>query len=756
MRIQKKKTPWGAFAALLLLLCLLAYFFGGLCKLPDVTLLNYEEKLTYIFRHPLENWWTDRTVGFLGFACIGWLMMVSYYMDKCRNTHFGAENGTAQWADTRRLGKTLRNKEETKNTYLSQNIAVSNEKLSNQNLLIIGGSGSFKTTSVVTPNLLVAGMTNVVLDIKGELLRKHGNYLKKHGITVKSLNLINPEESDRYNPFAYVEKETDIIRLITNIQRAATPPDAHKGDPFWDEGVALYAQALFFQEWLAAKEEKRPAVLSNVLRLINMESRQVDEEGTTALQQEMNRLADRKGDEYPPVRDYRKLKDGAPETVKSIVLMVNAMFRLCEVASLKRIFEADDLDIKSLGLGVEGNPEKKTALFLVMPDNDPSFNFIINIFYTQMFDVLCRTADFECGGALPIHVRLWADEFYAGPKPNNPETLLGTIRGRNMSMVPVLQSIAQIEALFPQKKWEIFTGNCAAAIYLGSGRMDYSTHKYIADLLGEMTIDTRNDSHSTGMHGNHTEQNGRGGRGLMTPEEVGRMPRKECIIFLEGQYPIYDQKALPFRTKRWLESEALAFPRGYRHPVRVVYNPEMMTYKTITTKKNIQFLDKQEVRFYKQAAQTDASIHVFELEEKEFLYLNFRKQPPLTDGELEEIFRSAREEQEAVSGSTPEKGETELPEDIRMLRERQEAEPAAHREQTVPESGTSKAEWNLSGSIFACIKRHAGRLTEEQLNEILGGLEDGLTEKQVKSYFTLPAEKMNQYRRAYLFQMRKE
>ena len=143
----------------------------------------------------------------------------------------------------------------------------------------------------------------------------------------------------------------------------------------------------------------------------------MDEEGTTALQVKMDRLAEEKGVEYPPVRDYRKLKDGAPETVKSIILIINSMLRLCEVSSMKRIFEEDDMDIKSLGLGVDGNPNKKTALFLVMPDNDPSFNFIISMFYTQMFDVLIRTADFECGGALPIHVRLWADEFYAGPKP---------------------------------------------------------------------------------------------------------------------------------------------------------------------------------------------------------------------------------------------------------------------------------------------------------------------------------------------------
>ena len=368
------------------------------------------------------------------------------------------------------MSKILRDKDELKNTYLSENIAVSNSALSNMNMLVIGGSGSYKTTSVVIPNLLMAACTNVILDIKGDLLRKHGNYLKKHGITVKSINFINMEESDRWNPFAYIEKETDLIKLITNMQAAVKPPDAMKGDPFWDDGCALYLQAMFYYEWLMAKEEKRSASMNNILKLVNMESKQINEEGTTELQAEMNRLAGIKGNDYPPVRDYRKLKEGATETVRSIIIMVNAMLRLCETASLKRIFEDDDIDIKSLGLGIDGNPEKKTALFLVMPDNDESFNFLISMFYTQLFDVLIRTADFECGGSLPIHVRLWADEFYAGPKPLNTEKLMGTIRSRNLSIVPVLQSIAQIKAVFPQDKWEIFLDTAQRFCILGAVR----------------------------------------------------------------------------------------------------------------------------------------------------------------------------------------------------------------------------------------------------------------------------------------------
>lgn len=735
--IERRKIPWGMFGILLAGMCAVAYLLCGLLKIPGVTLTNYQAKLLYIVTHPLQNWWTQKTPIAFGVVFVIWIMVVAWYTNYYRNTHLGAENGTEQWGDIRKLSKTLRDKDENKNIYLSQNIAVSDTLLSNRNMLIIGGSGSYKTTSVVPPNLLRATGSNVILDIKGDLLRKHGNYLKKHGVKIRVLNLINPEESDRYNPFRYIEKETDLIKLITNIQAAVKPSDAAKGDPFWDDGVALYLQAMFYHEWLQSKEENRKGTMNNILRLVNMESIKIDDDGTTQLQAEMDRLAKIKGDSYPPVRDYRKLKEGAAETVRSIIIMVNAMLRLCETASLKRIFEDDDMDIKSLGLGVDGNPEKKTALFLVMPDNDPSFNFLISMFYTQMFDILTRTADFECGGSLPIHVRLWADEFYAGPKPKDTEVLMGTIRSRNISIVPVLQSIAQIKAVFPQEKWEIFMDNCATVIYLGSGPASYSTHKYISDLLGEMTIDTREDSQTTGVHSNASLQNRRLGRVLMTPAEVKRMPRKDCIIFLEGQYPIYDRKALPFKTKAWLESQALALPNGYRHPVRVVYNPETLSYRTITTESQIQFLDKSDVKFYEQAAEQDESIKVFELDQEEFLYLNWRKQPMVTEEEIVEIFQQARKEKEQLRQGKM----MEPPDDVvqKKIPERES------------KNTDQSKEWDLSGSIFDCIKRYSFELTDEQLDEIILGLEEGLSENEVKSYFQLSEEEMRKYRKVYMF-----
>ena len=705
-------------------------------KLDGVTMSNYQEKLLYIVMHPLRNWWTNKTPAFMGVVFIAWIMFIAYYLDQNRNYHFGVENGSEQWADVNKLSKTLRDsKNEKNNTYLSERIAVSNNALSNMNMLVIGGSGSYKTTSVLTPNLLLAGMTNVILDIKGDLLRKHGNYLKEHGVKVKSFNLINPEESDRYNPMQYLQKETDVIRLITNMQASVKPPDAQKGDPFWDDGVALYLQAMFFHEWLTAKEENRKPTLNNILKLVNMESKHVgdgEEDDKTELQLEMDRLAELHGDDYPPVRDYRKLKEGATETVRSIIIMVNAMLRLCETSALKRLFEDDDIDIPSLGLGVDGNPNKKTALFLVMPDNDQSFNFLISMFYTQLFDVLIRIADHKCHGSLPIHVRLWADEFYAGPKPTNTEVLMGTIRSRNLSIVPILQSIAQIKAVFPQEKWEVFLDNCAVMIYLGSGPAAFSTHEYISKLLGEMTIDTRNDGVTTGSHGSSSLNNQRAGRGLMTPGEVKRLDRKKCLIFMEGQYPILDWKNLPFETPEWKESERLAGKEGYKHPVRVVYNPKTMTYRTIRNESKFQAIDKKDVAFYKEAEKTDNSIKVCEVNEEEFLYLNFNVEPKPTEEELIQMLIQNRNEMEE-SKEKPESNNSKVP------------KFGTNKKNT----DTKQDEWNLSGSIEQCIIRYASRLNGEQINQILLGLEQGLTDEQVKSYFTLPADKMKQQRNMF-------
>lgn len=743
---EKRKTPWKLFFLLLLFVEILAYYMGGLFLFGDLSLSNYEEKISYIFLHPFHNWFNERTPLTMGIGLILWLMAVSYFITYYRNYHFDKEHGVAEWEDVKRADKKLRDPDEDRNTYLSENIAIGFDALSNMNLLVIGGSGSYKTTSVLTPNLLRANCSNIILDIKGDLLKKHGRYLKEHGVTVKALNFKSPLESDRYNPFLYIQNNSDLIGLITNIQQSVKPPDAMQGEPFWEDGVGLYLQSMFEHEWLTSKEQGRRPTMNNILKLVNMEARKVDEEGTTELQQEMDSLAIIYGDDYPPVRDYRKLKEGATETVRSIIIMVNAQLRLFELPEVKRIFEDDDIDIPSLGLGVDGDPEKKTALFLVMRSGDTSYNLFINLFYTQLFRVLRDVADNQCkGGKLPIHVRLWADEYYAGPKPADAEMLLGEIRSRNISMVPILQDIAQLKTLYPQEKWEIFASNCAATIYLGSGPTAHSTHQWISDMLEDMTIDTRSESLGQGMNSNSNLQMSKAGIKLMTPGQVREMPKKDCILFLEGLKPIYDKKALPFHTKPWLESEKLAGEYGYTNPVRVIYNQKNRTYKTIRSEEKIKPLTKREFEYFKEAEKTDRSIKTFEVDAEEFLYLNWHERPRPTEEELAAMVQDMAKRD--VS-------KLEIPSDVRMEQERaiqqdgEERGKKKNRDAVLKFSKTEK--WDLSGSILDCLLRYSNRLSEDELEEIIGGIEDGLSDHQIKEYFALQdAGKMDQYRRMF-------
>lgn len=720
---QKRKPPWGMFLIGLVLVLLVSYYAAGLFLLDGVTMQNYQDKLTYIFLHPFRNWLNSKTSAVMGIALVAWAMFVCYYLTYYRNFHPDAEHGVAEWADVAKTAKKLYGKGEEPVTLLSKNIKVNAKALPNMHILILGGSGDGKTTSLLIPNILLANMTNIILDVKGDLLKNYGGYLKEKGVTVKSLNFKDMLQSDQYNPFVYIDNYTDMVELITNIQTSVKPPDAQKGDPFWDDGVGLYLQSLFEYEWLQAKEENRVASMPGILELVNRETQKIDEEGTTQLQQDMYRLQERYGVDYPPVRDYRKLKEGASETVRSIVIMVNAQLRLFEIPEIKRIFEGtDDIDIPSLGLGVEGNPEKKTALFLVMPSGDSSYNLFINMFYTQLFTVLKRIADNRRDGQLPIHVRLWADEYYAGPKPLNCETLLGEIRSRNMSIVPILQDIAQIKTLYPNDKWEIFTGNCATTVFLGSGATAHTTHQWISDMLEDMTIDSRSENLGHSQGGGNLQMS-KGGMKLMTPGQVSRMPKNDCILFLKGERPIYDKKNWSFDTEVFKEAQEIAGKNGYKNPVYVSYDEENRQYTTTRFESRLNYISQEDYEFYEEKAKTDDNIQTFQIDEDAFLYLNFNETPQPSLRELEKMVKKIQ-----VSENS----------------EEDENEGDEKKEDTVQD----RKKWDLSGDIMDCFQRYSSELSQEEQEEIIKGIEDGLTDQEIKRYFALyGADKMQQYRR---------
>lgn len=745
-RYQKKRMPTGVLVVTLILVIVLSYYISGLFIIADLSLENAEERLAYIFMHPLMNWWNDKSLGCMAIGFIIWFLVVGYFQYYYRDFHMDIENGSADWLDARMATKELEDEKPQYNRILSQNVRVSlRDGLSNNNMLIIGSSGSFKTTSLMHQNLLNSVYSNVVLDVKGDTQRKLGKKLQQQGATIWSLNLKEPEKSDRINPFVYIEKEHDMLRIVKCLQDSVRKPDhISAADPFWDDGVRLYLQALFYYVWLDAREKGKTGDMNDLLRLVRYENQKMPDGETSKLEYLMNQKADKYGEDYPPVRDYRKLKEGAEDTVRSIVIMVNAMLSICETAEVKRIFSGNDINIRELGTGIGGDPSKRVVLFLVIPDNNPVYNFLISMFYTQMFDILIRLSDDELKRPLPVPVEFWMDEFYAGAKPSDPDVLLGVVRSRNISMIPILQSISQLKTLFKDNKWETIMDNVATVVFLGSGPMASSTHKYISEALSKATMDSRGDNVHHGFNGNSGLDFKRTGRELMTEDEVKRMPPTDCIIFLESRPPIYDTKIIPFDKKRLhykapkavkkRYSEALSHG-DYEHPVYTIYDAEHFHYITVKRKQKIQFLTGEEAQTYRSAAKTDPHILEYNIDEKDLLYLNWgtTKREP---GEVEKMLKEALKEEKRTL------------EKVKELIVLQDVEDETL-ERYMSLDNADKSQWQVKGSLKECLEEYWDQLSAPEQEEICLAMDDGLTDQQICNLIFVSLDKMEQYRRAY-------
>lgn len=748
-RFQRKKTPYGAFFLLLAVFLVLAYCVSGVCKLPNTDLAHLQENLLYTFMHPFSNW-NEKTPAFLGIGMIAWFMTVSYCMYYYRDFHSDIEHGDADWLDVDEANAQLADKEDKYNRIITQNLRVSTRGvLSNNNALVIGSSGTFKTTSFMHQNLLQLYGSKVILDVKGDTQRKLGRAIKHGGKKICSLNFKQPEKSDRYNPFVYIEREDDMLRVVKALHDACRPKkEASMADPFWDDAVDLYLMAIFYYTWLDAREHNTVGTMNDVLTLANLETQTVMDPQTEEEVSRLQLLMDAKeriyGADYPPVRDYRKLKGGAPDTVRSVILMINGMLAICETAEVKRIFSGNDIDIREIGTGVDGNPEKGVYLFLVIPDNNQVYNWIVSMFYTQMFDILVRLSDDELKEPLPCPVEVHMDEFYAGAKPADADVLLGVIRSRNISILVYLQSISQIKTLFRDDKWETMMDNMAMVVYLGSGPLASSTHKFISEALSKTTADTRSDNVHLGRNGNSGLDFRRTGIDLMTPDQVKRMPPTECIVFLESRQPIYDTKAIPFDKpeygfvadkglkRRYKDALELG---AYEHPVYTVYDPVHFRYITVEREERLKILeDPKEIETYEAAAQHDSNIYIYNIDEKDLLYLSWGH-PKRSAEEVEKMY------QEAL------KTAKKRVEDIKGLSVLQEVS-----ENDVPNFGTlhtNKSSWNKDATFKEMLAEHWEELSQPEQEEICIALEEGFNEEQLKEIMLLDVEDMEIRIRAY-------
>ena len=504
------------------------------CYEPGMTIFTLMDAFSAATKNPFSLHWTPYTMKFIGIFLLLYGGAILFYYTGQKNTRPGEEHGSASWGSVRELDKKYRDKDAGKNVILTQHLQMSmNGKLHRRNLLqiIVGGSGSGKTRFLAKPNLMLANASFIVTDPKGEMLRAVGNLFLEEGYVLRVFDLIDPSKSDCYNPFCYIRKDADVFKLIDNFIKNTTPKGAKANDPFWEKSeTALDAALMLYLLHEAPVEDQN---METILYMIeNGGAKEEDDDYQSPLDLLFEALEEEQPD-HIAVRQYHIFKQAAGKTAKSI--LVSAAVRLASftLPEIQRITASDDMELGKLG-------ERKQAIFCIIPDsNDASLNFLVGMLYTQAFQELYFQADKLHQGALPVPVRLMFDEFANVALPDGYARLQATMRSRNIMSTIILQNISQLKALF-KDDWEGIIGNADSFIYLGGN--EQSTHKYISELLGKETIDTKTSSQSKGRNGSFSQNFQQAGRELMTPDEVRRLDNKNAIILIRGEKPVIDEK----------------------------------------------------------------------------------------------------------------------------------------------------------------------------------------------------------------------
>ena len=400
----------------------------------------------------------------------------------------------------------------------------------NKNILVIGGSGSGKTRFFVKPSLMQMHSSYVVTDPKGTVLIECGKLLQRGGYQIKVLNTINFKKSMKYNPFAYLRSEKDILKLVNTII-ANTKGDGEKsGEDFWVKAEKLYYTALIGYIWYEAPDDEKN--FTTLLEMINAsEAREDDEDFQNPVDLMFERLEE-KDPEHFAVKQYRKYKLAAGKTAKSILISCGARLAPFDIKELRELMETDEMQLDTIG-------DRKTALFVIISDTDDTFNFVVSILYTQLFNLLCDKADDEYGGRLPVHVRCLLDEFANIGQIPKFEKLIATIRSREISASIILQSQSQLKAIYKDNA-DTIVGNCDTTLFLGG--KEKTTLKEISEILGKETIDSFNTSETRGRELSHGLNYQKLGKQLMTEDEIAVMDGGKCILQLRGVRPFFSDK----------------------------------------------------------------------------------------------------------------------------------------------------------------------------------------------------------------------
>ena len=530
MKPQKRTPSWvyalGIFPAVWLALLVAPSISGGL---QGVVIY-----LPQAMNHPFQIVWCEDSPRAVLLFLAAYGLGVGIFLSTRHPYRRGEEHGSAQWGNVRQINRKYADKHFENNKLFTQHFRMGLDTHKHRRTLhtaVIGGSGAGKTLFFAKPNLCQANTSFVVLDPKGELLRDTGHLLEKKGYEIRVLDLLNMEKSFCYNPFVYLRDDNDVQRLVTNLFKSTTPKDSKSNDPFWDTAASMLLMAfILYLKYEAPPEEQNFSTVMELLRAA--EVREEDEEYQSPVDELFDRL-EMKQPDHIAVKYYRDYRSGSAKTLKSIQITLAARLEKFNLRTLSSLTATDELDLSSLG-------ERKVALFALIPDNDTSFNFLVSILYTQIFQQLFHLADHKYGGSLPVPVHFLMDEFANVSLPDDFDKLLATMRSRNISVSIILQNIAQLKALF-EKQWESILGNCDELLYLGGN--EASTHKLISEsYLGKSTLWLDSYGKSRGHNGSYTTNYSIIGRELLTPDEVRMLDNRYALLFIRGERPILDEK----------------------------------------------------------------------------------------------------------------------------------------------------------------------------------------------------------------------
>lgn len=489
--------------------------------------------LSKALNDPFSFQWCDSTLKtiFIFLLCYG--IGIGIYYSTRRNYRRREEYGSAKWANARTINKKYADKDVYQNKILSQNVRIGldgKKHRRNLNTLVIGGSGAGKTRFYGKPNIMQCNTSFVALDPKGEILRDTGNLLEEKGYVIKVIDLINMDRSHGYNPFSYIKDDKDVLKLITNLIRNTTPKGSQSNDPFWEKSETALLEALCLYLLNEAPEDEQNFTMVMEM-IVAAEPKEDDEDYMSPLDHLFDDLEKDKPESLA-VKQYKIYKQAAGKTAKSILISVGVRLAAFNLESIMSLTCHDELELEMMG-------ERKTALFAVIPDNDSTFNFLIGMLYTQLFQMLYYSADILHGGELPVPVHFVMDEFANVALPDEFDKLLATMRSRQIFVSIIIQNLAQLKALY-KDAWESIVGNCDELYYLGGN--EQSTHKFMSEYLGKETLDTNTYGKSSGKSGSYSTNFQQAGRELLTADEVRLLNNEYALLFIRGELPVMDKK----------------------------------------------------------------------------------------------------------------------------------------------------------------------------------------------------------------------